>query len=143
MNSPKDIFHKISYLQYPLILVSVFYYARFIATFGESINWQECNSALVFYGLSISMSTLQDTTKTQNKLSRKIWEHPRNGKIALFFIAMLVMLFLVYGLIGFINSRESVHKEISFGVIVIGIGLTGVLKSAIEMFENHRTDKHR
>ena len=43
----------------------------------------------------------------------------------------------------FIKGREILHKELSFGVIVINIGLAGVLKSGSKMFENHRTDKSR
>ncbi|MFY0627161.1 MAG: hypothetical protein JXR07_12750 [Reichenbachiella sp.] len=97
---------------------------------------------LVFVGISFSLSTLQDTTKTQNKLSRKIWEHPKKGKIALATIASTAVIFITIGLIGFLGSKENIHQEISFGLIVLGIGLIGLLKAAIEMFENHRKDRN-
>lgn len=34
------------------------------------------------------------------------------------------------------------QENAAVGVIVLGIGMIGVLKGAIEMFENHRKDKN-
>ncbi len=139
----RQVFHIISYLQYPLLLVVLYYYALFIVSLtNQAPKWIELNNALVFLGMAIAISTLQDTTRTQNKLSRKIWEDPKKGKIAILIMTFMVLLFLAMGIIGFLNSRESIHKEVSFGLVVLGIGLVGMLKSAIEMFENHRKDKN-
>ena len=97
---------------------------------------------LVFLGLAISLSTLQDTTTNQNKLSKNVWESPKKGKIAITIMSLATLAFITLGLIGFLNTKENVHKEISFGLIVLGIGMIGLLKAAIEMFENHRKDKN-
>ena len=138
----KKIFHSISYLQYPLLAVVLYYYVLFFISTGETeLKWTELNNALVFLGIQIGVATLQDTTKTQNEFSRKIWENSVKGKIAIWIMTFVMLLFLIIGLIGFLGSRENVHKEISFGLITLGIGLIGMLKSAIEMFENHRKDK--
>lgn len=142
MNIFKNLFHKISYLQYPLVAVSLYFYVLFIMSMmKDSMQWAHLNSALVFYGISISLSTLQDTTKTQNNFSKKIWEHPKKGIIALALFFFLALTFMAAGLMGFLYSSESIHKEISFGLIVLSIGLIGLLKSAMEMFDNHRLDK--
>lgn len=141
--STRDIFQKISYLQYLMIAFSGYFYVLFmISMVNRLIDWSSLNHALIFYGLSISLSTLQDTTKTQNKLSKRIWENPKKGKRALIFIGLMVVFFISIGLIGVLSSRESIHKEISFGLVVLGIGLVGMLKAAMEMFENHRLDKN-
>ncbi|MGB0521778.1 MAG: hypothetical protein ACPGJS_02400 [Flammeovirgaceae bacterium] len=143
MKNPKQFFHLLSYLQYPILLVSLYYYAFFIISLVQAnIQWAELNNVLVFYGISVSFSTLQDTTKTQNKFSRKIWEHPTKGKIALVMIALLAFGFIIIGLIGTFINTESVFKELSFGLTVLGIGVIGMLKAAMEMFENHRKDKN-
>jgi di/tricarboxylate transporter len=139
----KDIFHKISYLQYPVIIYSLYYYYLFISSIlRNQIEWREFNNVLVFVGIALSLSTLQDTTKTQNTFSRKIWESPIKGKIALVVISLMTIAFLCIGLIAFLDSKENIQKEISFGLIVLGIGLIGLLKAAIEMFDNHRKDKN-
>ena len=128
MTRAKDVFHKISYLQYPILVISVYYYYLFIRSLLDyQVDWGELNNVLVFYGISLSLSTLQDTSKTQNKFSRKIWEHPKKGKVALIIIGIITLAFIVLGLIGFLDNKEGIHKEISFGLVVLGIGLIGLL----------------
>ncbi len=142
MNKTRQLFHWISYLQYPLMLVVLYFYVMLILSVvrGET-DWTALNNALIFLGIQVGFSTLQDTTKTQNKISRRVWESPRKGKLMILLISSLVLFFLVFGLIGYFSSEENIHKEVSFGLIVLGIGILGMLKSAIEMFENHRKDK--
>ena len=96
------------------------------------------NPKIIFHAISY----LQDTSKTQNKLSKKVWESPKKGKLVLIIMASMAAIFLIIGVIGYIYINENTLKEISFGLIVLAIGLIGVLKSAIEMFENHRKDKN-
>lgn len=72
MPSPKQLFHYLSYLQYPLMLIGVYFSVKPLI-FGLDNIWKDYSSLLVFVGL--------------------------------------------------------------------GIGLVGMLKAVIEMFENHRLDK--
>ena len=104
--------------------------------------FKNLNNVLIFMGLGISFSTLQDTTKTQNKMSRKIWENPKKGKIAILIISVLTLSFILIGLNSYFSTNESKLKELSIGIIIFWIGLIGLLKAAIEMFENHRKDKN-
>ena len=144
----KLFFHYISYLQYPLMLVALFFafkpYFNGFEISNEKIDlvFRNLNTMLVFMGLSISFSTLQDTTKTQNKMSRKIWENPKKGKLVILIFSLSTLFLITIGLIGYFNLSHSKLKEISIGIIVLGIGLVGMLKVAIEMFENHRKDKN-
>lgn len=100
------------------------------------------NSALIFMGLAVSFSSLQDTSKTQNKLSKKIWEDPLKGKIMIILISCLIFLFLIAGLIGYFKTTDGILNEVSVGIIILGLGMFGFLKAMIEMFENHRKDKN-
>lgn len=137
----KKVFHSISYLQYPLLLLAVFYALRpyFV---GFDTIWCSINQMLIFAGLGVSFSTFQDTKKTQNAFSKRIWEHPKKGKRALVLMSLLTVGLLLLGMYGLYISDGEILTEISFGVIVLGIGYIGVLKSAVEMFENHRKDKN-
>lgn len=137
MLSIKRFFHSISYLQYPLMAIGLGYmFYPYIAGFDKF--WPSVNSTLVFFGLAISFSTLQDTRKTQNNFSKKIWENPRKGMIALVVIAVTTLLFLVMGMVGFLMTKPGIIKEVSFGTLMLGLGYVGLLKSAVEMHENHR-----
>ena len=109
---------------------------------NPSILLENYNYTLIFLGLGISFSSLQDTTKTQNDFSKKIWENPKKGKRAIILICFMLVLFLSYGMFGYFITENDRIKELSFGSIVFSIGLIGFLKTALEVFENHRTDKN-
>ena len=82
----KKVFHYISYLQYPLILIGIYFgvipYLSGLDMLVDNpdILFNNLNSSLIFIGLGTSFSSLQDTSKTQNNFSKKIWENPRKGK---------------------------------------------------------------
>lgn len=143
MNSPRKIFHLVSYLQYPLLLAGVWYYIPFLQSLlNHEPDYFYLNNVLIFFGVAISFSSLQDPRKTQNKLSRKIWQSPRKGKLAIIYIAALAFSFIIGGLTAMYLTSSQESQGISVGITVLGIGLIGLLKTAIEMFENHRNDKN-
>lgn len=141
MFDARSVFHKISYLQYPLMVIGLYYAIRPYIV-GFDTFFENVNNLLIFAGLGISFSTLQDTSKTQNKVSKKIWEDPKKGKSLLIVISLTALFLIVLGMFGAYVSESDILREVSFGIIVLGIGLVGMLKSAIEMFENHRLDKN-
>lgn len=142
----KVFFQYISYLQYPLIAVGVYFSVKpyffgieWLANNPEMV-FESINSFLLFTGLAISFSSLQDPTKTQNNFSKSVWESPSKGK---FFIAMLcfmIVFCLSLGLMGYYFAPDGIFKEVSVGTIVMGLGMLGMLKTALEMFEYHRKD---
>jgi len=141
MLNTRDLFHKISYLQYPLMAVSLFYAFKPYVVGFDTI-WENYNFMLIFGGLGISLSTLQDTTKTQNKLSLQVWQNPKKGKLMLTLIGIMALFLILIGLFGMYSSTSEIIQQLAIGTIVTGIGLIGLLKVAMEMFENHRLDKN-
>lgn len=148
MRATTRLFHVISYLQYPLLLVCLYYAVRGgMAAPGVKVNgWgavlAAANNALVFAGLAISFSTLQDTRTTQNEFSKKVWQSPRKGMITLWAIALSTAAMLLVGLYGFFANTGAI-QELATGLMMLGLGYIGLLKSAVEMFENHRLDRPR
>lgn len=138
LKDTKQTFQVISYLQYPLMLAGLFYCFKPLLSLEMSTLFADLNIALAFFGLGISFSTLQDTTKTQNEFSRRIYKNPRYSKWFLMAIFVQVLLFSVLGLIGLFQSAASPLKEIALGLISIGIGMIGMLKAAGEMAHHHR-----
>ncbi len=142
MNSFRQIFHRISYLQYPLLLAALVYYIPFVqALMQKQIEWGLLNQVLILLGVAFSFSTLQDTTTTQNKVSKKVWTDPFWGKAMLLLIAFMAFAFIVSGLVATLYWKTDLSQSVAVGITVLGIGLVGILKAAIEMFENHRSDK--
>lgn len=141
--TPKKFFHAVSYLQYPLMLVALFfviqpYLGGFDAAFEDfNLVLRGINKTFIFMGLGISFSTLQDTTKTQNEFSRKIWEDRKKSRRFLTMMSVSILIILSFGVFAYFSSSDSAIKEVSFGAIVLGIGMVGMLKSAIEMADYH------
>lgn len=148
MKNFKNFFQLLSYLQYPLMgLALVFAVKPYFQGFdylkeNPDVILDNFNAVLIFMGIGISFSTLQDTRKTQNNFSKKIWQNPKKGKIAIAVMATITGLCLGYGVFGYFISDTLKVQQLSFGFIVFGIGLIGFLKTGLEIFENHRTDKH-
>ena len=144
----KTFFHYISYIQYPLMLIATYFvlspYINEIEQLKKNpdLLFKNLNLTLIFMGLGISFSSLQDTSKTQNKFSKKIWENPKKGKIMIAFMSFMILCSLIFGLIGYFSTEIGILKELSIGIIVLGLGMFGLLKASIEMFENHRKDKN-
>ncbi|MEL7146009.1 MAG: hypothetical protein AAFO69_06550 [Bacteroidota bacterium] len=143
MKNPRQIFHLISYLQYPLVAGALFFYLPFVISVTKGIpEWELLNYTLAVFGVSISFSTLQDTTKVQNKFSKNVWEDPVKGKIFLIVLSGVALLFIISGMVFMFFMEKDGPGTIGVGLLVLGIGLIGMLKAGIEMFENHRKDKN-
>lgn len=144
----RKFFQIVSYLQYPLMLIGIYFVIKpylkgidFLKN-NPDIIFENFNYTLIFMGLGISFSTLQDTTKTQNNFSKKIWQNFKKGTLFIGLIAFFTFGILIFGIFGYFVSPNEKLQQLSFGTIVFGIGLIGFLKVALEVFENHRLDKN-
>ena len=138
MREIKQIFHLISYLQYPSMITALFYTFMTYLN-GSTAELENLNNALVFVGLGISLSTLQDTTKTQNKLFKLIRKNPKKGKTIIIFMSVITFLILMLGIFSIFFSGNHMLNELYFGLTLLGVGLIGFLKSAIEVIEDADT----
>ena len=132
----KLYFQYLSYLQYPLMLIGL-YFAYEPIIFDMEIFWESINKSFLFMGLAISFSTLQDSTKTQNKLSRIVYQNPKYAKIFIVYLILLTLFCLIFGVYGFLFSKIEQINQVSLGVLVLGIGMLGMLKMAFEMAAYH------
>lgn len=49
---------------------------------------------------------------------------------------------IISGLIFLYLSKDDLTNSVAVGVMVLGIGYIGIVKSGIEMYENHRIEKN-
>lgn len=143
----KDLFQGLSYLQYPMLLVSMVYcvQAGLALAAVKSTGWapvlDAVNDLLLYAGVAIGLSSLQDTRRTQNKVSLRVWQDPAKGRLALWLLSLEAFLPIVAGLIGAAQARDTAFRQLSLGLVAFGLGMIGLLKSAIEMREHHRSDR--
>ena len=138
--SARQFFQWLSYLQYPALLVAFAYAARPLFN-GMDGMLDAYNSALLYAGVGVGMSSLQDPAKTQNKMSKKVWEDPRKGGLMLWLISAQALLPIVLGLLGTALAPTMALSQLALGLVAFGLGMIGLLKTAIEMREHHRLDK--
>ena len=145
--SMRNIFQGLSYLQYPALIVALGYIFKSglavasIKTAGWLPIYDDWNYALLYAGVGVGMSSLQDPRKTQNTMSRKVWEDPRKGGVMLWVLAVQALLPIVLGLLGAALASSTALAQLALGLVAFGLGMIGLLKTAIEMREHHRLDK--
>ena len=136
----RAFFQASSYLQYPALLVALAYTAKpmFNGLAGMVEDW---NHGLLYAGVAVGLSSMQDPTKTQNKISRKMWENPGKGRLMLCVLSIEALIPIVFGILGTYLSNSSILNQLSLGLVAFGLGMMGLLKTAIEMREHHRLDR--
>ncbi len=134
MKHIKKLLHLLSYLQYPAMLLALYYILRPLVE-AKGLDWEDLNSSLVFVGLGISLATLQDPTKSHNKLFSYIKDNPGVGKRIIIVIVGITFLILVLGLIGFFSEQTNTLNELYFGFFLFGVGLIGFLQHAVDILE--------
>jgi len=137
---PRAFFQRLSYLQYPAMLVGAIYAVRPLFT-GMAHPLDDWNSALLYAGVGIGLASLQDPTRTQNAVSRKVWQDARKGRIALWLLSFEALLPIAVGLAGASLASSAALNQLSLGLVAFGLGMIGLLKTAIEMFEHHCPDR--
>ena len=143
----KTIFHLASYLQYPSMILVIYFsirpYLVEVETDAEQLSLvlESINRMLIFLGIGISFATLQDTKKLSVRFEKSIWENPKRGKRFIVIMSVVTLFLLMFGIFGYFVTQNENISEVSFGVIILGISFLGFLKTAIEVFENHRKDK--
>lgn len=143
MKNVKNLFHRLSYLQYPLVLVA---FILLIKPLLKGFDYLSSNPeylfntysrALIFFGVTLSFSALQDPSRTSLWFENKIWQNPKKAKVLISITLITTFIFLISGLLGLTMSGSS-QREFSIGSIVLAIGLLGYLKFQIEVFEIHK-----
>ena len=57
-------------------------------------------------------------------------------------LSCFIVCMLLYGMVGYFTVEEGTAKDLSIGAIMLSLGTFGLLKTAMEMFANHRRDQN-
>lgn len=137
---PRQVFQWLSYLQYPALLVALFHAFQPLLHNMQGMA-EAYNASLLYAGVGIGMSSLQDPSRTQNTMSRKVWEDPRKGYWMVWLLTVQTLSSITLGLLGTLLAESTMLAQLSLGLVAFGLGMIGLLKTAMEMREHHRLDK--
>ncbi|MEM6686602.1 MAG: hypothetical protein AAF617_12545, partial [Bacteroidota bacterium] len=124
------IFHYISFIKYPILIMAVYYMYK--PYFTDGVNKLESyNTGLIIFGVAMAFESLKDH-KRLTWLDKKVFHKP---KIAIYYFIILgcmIITIIAMGCVGYFSAKEGILKEVGMGLIVTGIGTIGLLKSGIE-----------
>ena len=92
-------------------------------TGGLALVYDDWNYVLLYAGIGIGLSSLQDPTKTQNEISRRVWQDPRKGRWMLILLAAYALGAMGVGLVGAYLAADSVVNQLSLGLVAFGLGM--------------------
>ena len=104
--------------------------------FDDSNYLGDTNTGLIFLGLGISLDSLKDYKKL-TWLDKQVLHRPKLAKYYFALIAMIILGTIIVGAKGYFSAEKNNLKELSVGLIVLGIGAIGFLKSGIEATKSY------
>ncbi len=129
------VFHYLSFIKYPLLLIALYFCYRPIVL--DKIDFlEDLNNGLIFLGLGIGLDSLKDYEKL-NWLDRKVLHKPKIATYYFIIMGLIIFGFIFLGIKGYVSVDDSKLKELSIGLIVTGIGTIGFLKSGIEATKSY------
>lgn len=146
MKNIRQIFHLLSYLQYPLVLIAFFLLVKPLfrgfdyLTVHPDYLFDAYSNALMLFGVTLSFSALQDPRRTLLQFEKKIWRSPQKAKRQLLITLVTAFLFFISGLLGFM-AVENFKKDFAYASIVLAIGILGYLKFQLDVFDTHKRDE--
>lgn len=124
------LFHYISYIKYPVLIIGIFFfYEPFFTNYSNL--FESYNSGLIFLGLGMGLDSLKDYGKL-TWIDKKVYHKPKIAKYYFLFFGLMVLNFIVVGAFGYFWTQETILNQLSIGLIVLGIGTLAVLKAGIQ-----------
>ena len=136
-------FHYVSFLQYPFMLIALYYgYEPIIKgfeNFDKDSLIENYNLGLLFIGIALSFTSLSDTRR-KTKISDKVFGKEKRAKRWLIFICCLIVTIFSLAIFCkfFINDEK--FENLSIGIFVFGIGLVGLLRMNIEIIKTYHNN---
>lgn len=138
MEKTFKIFHYISFLQYPSLIIALYYCYKPILFQSETVI-SDLNLGLLFLGIALSFASLADISR-RTKIGDKIFGNPKNAKRWIVYLAILLISILSMGVFAQFFTDKNDLKDLSIGIFVLGIGMVGLLRMTLEIIKTYQAD---
>ncbi len=124
-------FYYISYLQFPFLVLGVFFTFR-PNIVADADVLQDVNLSLIFMGIALSFNSLAGIDNL-DKFSKTIFAKPKAAKIWIIYLLLITAFLLIVGIYLLVIAQTGELRELATGITVLGIGAMGLLKKSIEI----------
>ncbi len=138
MEKTFKIFHYISFLQYPFLIIALYYCYKPLIFDNQNFA-ENYNLGLLFIGIGLSFTSLADIKK-RTKLGDKIFGNPKNAKLWIIYLGILVLSIFSLAIITMFFTKKPELNQISIGLFVLGIGTIGLLRMNLEIIKTYQPD---
>lgn len=135
MTKVLTVFHYLSFIKYPLLLLAL-YFVYWPIISGNAPVPKDLNNGLIFMGIGVGLDSLKDYRKL-NWLDRQVLHKPKRAKYYFIVIGLIILSFIVMGLQGYFSAEDHTLKDVSMGLLIFGIGMIGFLKTGLEVTKNY------
>ena len=143
MEKTFKIFHYISFVQYPFLVIALYYCYKPIIFGFDNFNTDEIiasyNSGLLFLGIGLSFTSLADINK-RTKLGDKIFGKRKNARRWLIYVGTLIFAIFAMAIILTFFGGDKKVEGLSTGLFVLGIGMIGILRMNLEIIRSYQKD---
>ena len=135
--------HYVSFLQYPFMLIALYYcYEPLIKGF-DSLDRdaiiENYNLGFLFFGIALSFTSLADLRK-RTKLGDKIFGKEKSAKRWLIFASCIILMIFSFAVICKFFTKDEELENLSIGIFVLGIGMLGLFRMNIEIIKTYQND---
>ena len=135
----KKVFNLISYLRFPFFLWGIYFLIRFFIVLKSGHNgWEQINNFLILTGIGLAFASLKDPARKTNLISKRIWKNQSVGILMIVFISLFICALILLGLSTLFFSNSYRSESVAVGMIVLGIGMIGYLKYAVERINSQK-----
>lgn len=139
MANARAFFRLLRYAQHLCISVAVYYGILFVwRLFEHEPQWGALNLLLVYAGVALILSTLQET---QTDLFHRIGQSPMKVKVFLGFMGTAAAAFFLAGIAGSMAAPNTPIRDIAVGCILMSVGMMNQVKVASEHFASPPSDQ--
>jgi len=132
-----------SFLQYPFLLIALYYCFEPILLRINTSNTYDFivsyNLSLLFLGIGLSFTSLTDITK-RTKIGDKLFGKRKNAKLWVIYLGALIIAIFILAIDAKFFSNNQKFNKIAIGLFVLGIGMIGLLRMHLEIIKTYQTE---
>lgn len=144
MNKIIKYFHFLSYLQYPFMLIAMYFLSKMVLSIFGEIDVvkaiENLNSCLLYLGIGLCFIALENIEKSP-KFERKIFEKEKLAKAWLILLFFSFIGLIIIAILMRFYPPSPLFKDLPTSLFVLALGFLSYIKMNIDIIKIYTTKK--